>query len=45
MHIYSFLRRLLDVPIALAAVVALAIVWWMRANRTEQEQRPHAGVR
>jgi hypothetical protein len=45
MRMYTFLRRLLDVPIALAALAALTIAWRMRANRAEQERRPHAGVR
>lgn len=45
MRMYSFLRRLIDVPIALAALVALAIVWRLRASQTERERRPDAGVR
>jgi hypothetical protein len=45
MRMYSFLRRLVDVPIALAALAALAVVWWIRADRAERERRPDAGVR
>jgi hypothetical protein len=45
MRRYSFLRRLVDVPIALGAVAALAIGWWIRANRAEQERRPNVSLR
>jgi hypothetical protein len=38
-------RRLVEVPVALGAVAALVVVWWMQANRAEQERRPHAGIR
>jgi hypothetical protein len=45
MRMYSFLRRLVDVPIALVALAAFGVVWRIRANRAEQERRPDAGVR
>ena len=39
-RVHSFVRRCLDVPIALAALAALAVVWWMRASRAERDGRP-----
>jgi hypothetical protein len=45
MRMYSFLRRLIDVPIALGALVALAVAWQMRAKQADQERRPDADVR
>ena len=36
----TYLRRVVDLPIALLAGLVLAIVWWRRAKRTQE----HSGA-
>jgi hypothetical protein len=45
MRTHPFFRRVFDLPVALATVAALVVVWWIRANRAEQGRWPHADVR